>query len=84
DENRAYFYGIKRNPGTAVAFTETGKKLTGWDWKLLRCIELEISPRFDDGCCFTIAFSPSSHLCAVGSQSGIITIFDVKTIREST
>ncbi|KAL2012788.1 hypothetical protein VTN00DRAFT_313 [Thermoascus crustaceus] len=84
DENRAYFYGITRNPENTVAFTETRKKLTGWDWTLLRCIELEISPRFDDGCCFTIAFSPSSHLCAVGSQSGIITIFDVKTIREST
>lgn len=81
DENRAYFYEINRDMDNPVIFSDN--VLTEWNWTLLRCLELEISTRFDDGCCFTVAFSPSSHLCAVGSQSGIISIFDVKAIRES-
>lgn len=82
DESRAYFYDVARDLDTIV-FTEHGEKLTGWDWNLLRHVDMDISTRFDDGSCFTIAFSPSSHLCAIGSQSGVISIFDVRTIRES-
>lgn len=82
DENRAYFYEVARNSETTVS-TETGERLNGWDWNLLRCIEMDIGTQPDDKCCFTIAFSPSSHLCAIGSQSGVITVFDVETIRES-
>ncbi|KAJ9302295.1 hypothetical protein DTO271G3_1161 [Paecilomyces variotii] len=81
DENHAYFYEISRDMENPVIFSDN--VLTEWNWTLLRCLELQISTRFDDGCCFTIAFSPSSHLCAVGSQSGIISIFDVRAIRES-
>ena len=82
DESRAYFYDVARDLDTIV-LTENGEKLTGWDWNLLRHVDMDISTRFDDGSCFTVAFSPSSHLCAIGSQSGVITIFDVRTIRES-
>ncbi|KAL1847280.1 hypothetical protein Plec18170_008627 [Paecilomyces lecythidis] len=81
DENRAYFYEISRDMENPVIFSDN--VLTEWNWTLLRCLELEISTRFDDGCCFTVAFSPSSHLCAVGSQSGIISVFDVRAIRAS-
>lgn len=79
DEPRAYFYGITRDFDNPV-LTENDESLSGWDWNLLRCVEMDIGTRFDEGCCFTVAFSPASRLCAIGSQSGIITIFDVATI----
>ncbi|KAJ5105561.1 hypothetical protein NUU61_002908 [Penicillium alfredii] len=81
DENRAYFYGITRD-WESRGTTESGEKLTGWKWDLVRCVEMEIGLRADDACCFTIAFSPSSHLCAIGSQSGIVTVLDVGVIQK--
>lgn len=35
----------------------------------------------DEDPCFCTAFSPSGHICAVGSQSGILTFFDTSNIR---
>ncbi|PWY74575.1 hypothetical protein BO94DRAFT_559706 [Aspergillus sclerotioniger CBS 115572] len=81
DETRAYFYRVIRNLD-AVTVTDDGDKVCGWDWVDLRCIEMDIGTRFDDGCCFTIAFSQFSRLCAIGSQSGVITVFDVRSIRD--
>lgn len=81
DENRAYFYDVTRD-WESVVTVESGGKVGGWEWELLRCIEMDIGPRSDDACCFTIAFSPSSHLCAIGSQSGIITVLDMDRVRE--
>ncbi|KAL6238708.1 hypothetical protein BDW75DRAFT_5822 [Aspergillus navahoensis] len=81
DEANAYFYGLSRDFSTVVS-TETGEKLSGWTFDLLLCIEMEIGPRIEDRCCFTIAFSQSNRLCAIGSQSGVITVFDVRSIQE--
>jgi hypothetical protein len=81
DENRAYFYDVTRDWESLVT-VESGGKVGGWEWELLRCLEMDIGARSDDACCFTIAFSPSSHLCAIGSQSGIITVLDMDRIRE--
>jgi len=36
----------------------------------------------DEDACFCTAFSNSGHLCAVASQSGIVTIFDTAQIRD--
>ena len=36
---------------------------------------------FNDSC-FSTAFSPSGHICAVASQAGTITIFDTRLIRD--
>ncbi|KAE8158744.1 hypothetical protein BDV40DRAFT_291506 [Aspergillus tamarii] len=83
DETRAYFYDITRDFDTTV-LTESGEKLTGWNWDPLRSIEMDIGTRIDDGCCFAITFSQFSRLCAIGSQSGVITVFDVKTLRDIT
>lgn len=82
DEHRAYFYEITRDWDSLVTL-EHGKKLTGWRWSLIPPIVMNIGPRVDDACCFTVAFSPSSHLCAIGSQSGIITVLDVKKIHHN-
>ncbi|OKL61921.1 hypothetical protein UA08_02605 [Talaromyces atroroseus] len=89
DENFAYFYRITRDL-TTVDYGERGERLSGWKWEKCCRIELALSADldatsgFDDGSCFTIAFSPSSRLCAIGSQSGIISIYDVETISKSS
>ncbi|PLB48087.1 hypothetical protein P170DRAFT_437799 [Aspergillus steynii IBT 23096] len=80
DETRAYFYDVTRDLDSTT-FMENGEKFFGWNWDLLSCVEMDIGTRFDDGCCFSIAFSQFSRLCAIGSQSGVITVFDVKTLR---
>jgi len=82
DENRAYFYEITRDY-EALTTTDSGEKLAGWEWELAQCVEMDIGVRADDACCFTIAFSPSSHLCAIGSQSGIVTVLDVEMIHNT-
>jgi hypothetical protein len=81
DENMAYFYLITRDSASGCELSQNGDHLTGFKFTLLHCYELEISTPFDDGSCFSIAFSPSSRLCAVASQAGIITIFDMDIIR---
>ncbi|KGO76896.1 protein of unknown function DUF2415 [Penicillium italicum] len=81
DENHAYFYEISRDLESSGT-TEFGEKLTGWEWELTNRLEMDIGLRAEDACCFTVAFSPSSRLCAIGSQSGIITIIDVESIHK--
>lgn len=36
----------------------------------------------DEDACFCTAFSSSGHMCAVASQSGVITVFDTAQIRD--
>ncbi|KAJ5171446.1 uncharacterized protein N7500_004229 [Penicillium coprophilum] len=79
DENHAYFYEITRDLESS-GITESGQKLTGWEWELVNRLAMNIGLRADDACCFTVAFSPSSRLCAIGSQSGIITVIDVESV----
>ncbi|OAX84467.1 hypothetical protein ACJ72_01167 [Emergomyces africanus] len=80
DANRIYFYRIEPSPENRIPVRNSDKMLMGWNWPLIRSVELDADPQYDDCCCFTVAFSPASHLCAVGSQAGIITVFDVKSI----
>lgn len=88
DENFAYFYRITRDI-TTIDYGERGERLSGWKWEKCCRIQLPLStdlngsPGLDDGSCFTIAFSPSSRLCAIGSQSGIISIYDVEAISKA-
>ncbi|KAL8934204.1 MAG: hypothetical protein Q9211_005353, partial [Gyalolechia sp. 1 TL-2023] len=44
--------------------------------------ELGLSPASSTDGCFTTAFSPSGHICAVALQSGIVTVFDTSKIQE--
>ncbi|KAL5343916.1 hypothetical protein BJX70DRAFT_352105 [Aspergillus crustosus] len=81
DEAKAYFYSVTRDLSTVVS-TETGQKMSSWNLDLLQCTEMEIGTRLDDKCCFTVAFSHSNRLCAIGSQSGVITVFDVEALQE--
>ena len=49
-------------------------------WRIIAEPKLSLAHTLD--CCFSIAFSPSGHICAVASQTGIITIFDTSLVRE--
>ncbi|KAI9372101.1 hypothetical protein BJX61DRAFT_534250 [Aspergillus egyptiacus] len=80
DESSAYFYRVSRDYSSVDS--ESGATLSGWKLDLLCCIEMDIGPRIDDKCCFTIAFSQSNRLCAIGSQSGVITVFDVNRVQD--
>ncbi|EDN04508.1 predicted protein [Histoplasma mississippiense (nom. inval.)] len=65
DANHIYFYRIEQSPENRVPVRNSDKMLMGWNWPLIRSVELDTDP---------------DHLCAVGSQAGIITVFDVKSI----
>ncbi|KAL4927650.1 uncharacterized protein BDV17DRAFT_266159 [Aspergillus undulatus] len=81
DEDSAYFYSLTRDLSTVVSIG-TGTKVSGWTFAEILRTEMDIGPRIEDKCCFTIAFSQSNKLCAIGSQSGVISVFDVESIRE--
>lgn len=49
-------------------------------WRVIA--EPKLSLAHSQDCCFSSAFSPSGHVCAVASQTGIITIFDTSLVRE--
>lgn len=49
-------------------------------WRVIA--EPKLSLAHSQDCCFSTAFSPSGHICAVASQSGIITIFDTSLVSE--
>lgn len=49
-------------------------------WRVIA--EPKLSLAHSQDCCFSSAFSPSGHVCAVASQTGTITIFDTSLVRE--
>ena len=50
-----------------------------FDW--LPFAEPQLSLADVQDSCFTTAFSPSGHICAVASQSGVVTVFDTSLIK---
>ena len=48
-------------------------------WELIA--KAELNAAYPGDACFTTAFSPSGHICAVASQAGIITIFETSMVR---
>ncbi|KAI4145566.1 MAG: hypothetical protein L6R39_003773 [Caloplaca ligustica] len=53
---------------------------TGQTWQ--RMADLRLSPAPLNDACFSTAFSPSGHVCAVAQQSGVVTLFDTTMIHE--
>lgn len=79
----AFFY--KRvKPDQARKFSARGAPLED-QWEFLEMVKLHairnhLDPHLGDGY-FTTAWSPSSRLCAVASEAGYITVFDVDLLR---
>ncbi|KAL6173438.1 hypothetical protein ACJQWK_00989 [Exserohilum turcicum] len=64
-----------------------GKVAEGWiqstppDWELLKHVALHRPANSHADGYFTTAWSPSGRLCAVGSECGYITVFDVELLK---
>ena len=71
DEGQAHFLSQK-------TLNKAKSDYPTYEWKSMASVRLRGTINKD--CCFSTAFSPSGHLCAVASQFGIITIFDCKKI----
>lgn len=78
DEHRVYFYKKVKLPSLTAHGNLT---LAMYQWKLISDPVLPSDPHRVDEYWFTIAFSPSGHLCAVASQAGIITVFDMDLLQ---
>ena len=72
DEPRAFF--CKR-----IRLTSPGEtSYANYEWLEIADPKLSLADPKD--ACFTTAWSPSGHVCAVASQTGVITIFDTSRI----
>ena len=78
DEGRAFFCKRVRLPGATV---DGDSSYSRYEWHQIAEPELRLSGHQQEAC-FTTAFSPSGHICAVASQSGIVTIFDTALIHD--
>ena len=76
DEGRAFFHrrqtlhGLESHGDSIYAIHE---------WQEIADIRLNATILTDP--CFSTAFSPSGHVCAIGSQYGTVTVFDTTRIR---
>ncbi|KAI4123814.1 MAG: hypothetical protein LQ347_006007 [Umbilicaria vellea] len=71
DEPRAFFCRRTQSTGIAVDGDTVFAK---YEWRMIAKPRLNATESHD--ACFATAFSPSGHICAVASQTGVITIFD--------
>lgn len=76
DEPQAFFSERSRLPSLP---NDGEPAYARYEWHLLAEPKLRLAHSSD--ACFSTAFSPSGHVCAVASQTGIITIFDANMIR---
>ena len=77
DEGRAFFH---RRHTLHRSESQGASIYASYEWQEVADIRLDATIPIDP--CFSTAFSPSGHICAIGSQFGTVTIFDTKRIRE--
>ncbi|MCJ1478562.1 hypothetical protein MMC13_007243 [Lambiella insularis] len=78
DEPRAFFCRRRRLASLAV---NGDSVFARYEWHEIADPRLTVATPHD--MCFATAFSPSGHICAVASQTGTITIFDTKLIKDN-
>ena len=71
DEPRAFFCKRMRLPNGETSYAN-------YEW--LEVAEPRLSLADPTDACFATAWSPSGHICAVASQTGVVTIFDTAKI----
>jgi Uncharacterised protein domain (DUF2415) len=85
DSSQAYFYERR----LVATKTSSPNRCTRYDlfarykWDLLAKPRLARGERINDDYSFSITFSPSGHLCAISAQGGMISVFDMDSIRKS-
>ncbi|KAL9595602.1 MAG: hypothetical protein Q9219_006339 [cf. Caloplaca sp. 3 TL-2023] len=78
DQPKVFF--CKRTP-TSGSSVGGDHKYPSHTWREIA--EVNLAPASVNDACFTTAFSPSGHICAVAQQAGIVTIFDTSRIQEN-
>ena len=78
DEPRAFFCKKRRLASLAVNGDSVFAK---YEWHEIANPRLTVAASKD--MCFSTAFSPSGHICAVASQAGTVTVFDSSIIKEN-
>jgi len=77
DKARAFFCKRIQLPSA----TEDGEQCYArYQWQEIAEPKLSFADQ-EENACFTTAFSPSGHVCAVASQSGVITIFETGLVQ---
>ena len=77
DEARTFFYRRKDTTGSRPPSEDDGS-FVRYEWEPLADVRMTGADPTDP--CFTIAFSPSGHVCAVGSQGGVITVYETARV----
>lgn len=77
DQPQAFFCKRLRLPSVAV---EGEFAFARYEWHEMAEPKLSLAHSSDT--CFSTAFSPSGHICAVASEAGVITIFNTTMIRD--
>ena len=73
DEPRVFFH--------RRIFREIVQKGTcSWSWEWEEVCTPRIRLVSEDDCCFTTGFSPSGHVCAAATESGVVTLFNTSLI----
>jgi hypothetical protein len=83
DGSRAFFYRRKlsKRPGGAQSSTTSpSDHFPQYEWQLFAIPKLPVGDRMNDDHSFAITFSPSGHLCAISSQGGMISVFDMEVL----
>jgi hypothetical protein len=82
DSNHCFFFGRTKTQKSAVSKTPTERvQSASPEWFLLEEVRLYNPPNSQVEGYFTTAWSPSGRMCAVGSECGYITVFDVELLR---
>jgi hypothetical protein len=83
DGSRAFFYRrklLKRPSGAHSAPTTPSECFPRNEWQLFAIPKLPIGDRMNDDHSFAITFSQSGSFCAVSSQGGMISVFDMDVL----
>ncbi|KPI34815.1 uncharacterized protein AB675_4852 [Cyphellophora attinorum] len=82
DSNRVYFY--QRHKVGSSHDKKLGYELPDFEWRPLAVPTIPTGDDVLDDHSFAVTFSPSGNLCAASSQGGVITVFDVDMLRDTT
>ncbi|KAF2662384.1 hypothetical protein K491DRAFT_645314 [Lophiostoma macrostomum CBS 122681] len=82
DSNQCFFFGRTKTQKSTISKTPTERvPSSSPEWFLFEEVRLYNPPNSTVEGYFTTAWSPSGRLCAVGSECGYITVFDVELLR---
>lgn len=84
DTSTAYFFErVKKDRPSRMKTPEVQMQVFSPEWQLLEQVSLHrVGDLLSDGY-FSTAWSPNGRLCAVGSECGYISVFDVELLKQA-